>query len=250
MATYRCPVCGASHKQEPKACRLCGYRMGEEIGTLITTETGTKPLIRTKGGFKRPMIAAIIGVAIIAGGAVALGAVRGDSVEDVGEAIPFLDQDTPDGWAALSVPEVDLATEFPKINEPGTLSLSDAEGGELTTVEADAGEIHLIVGHGTVGKGGDDHKERLRDLASGLGLDLDDAALVEDVSVRGLPALQVQVDHPPVEGSYSTTDDYLILKGDDLILLRAESPTNNLSAEPEPPEQLERIVGKVRITGS
>jgi hypothetical protein len=248
MTTYRCPICGASHKQEPKACRLCGYGMGEEMGTLVTGDTGTKPLIRTKGGFKRPMIVAVIGVAVLAGGAVALGAVQGDSVEDVGDVIPFIDRDSPDGWTKLTVADVDMVADFPEVTEEGSLALSEAEGGELTTIEASAGDIRLIVGHGTVGKG-DDHKERLRELASGLGLDLEGAALVEDVSIQGLPALQVQVDAPPVEGEYLTTDDYLVLKGDDLIVLRSVSPTNNLSAEPEPPKQLTRVVTSTRFTG-
>jgi hypothetical protein len=222
--------------------------MGEEIGTLVTTDSGTKPLIRTKGGFKRPMLFAVVGVAVLAGGAVALGAVQGDSVEDVGEVIPFIDRDSPDGWAKLTVADVDMVTDFPEINEAGSLPLAEAEGGELTTVEATAGDIQLIVGHGTVG-GSDDHKERLRELASGMGLDLDEAALVEDVSIAGLPTLQVQVDMPAVEGRYRTTDDYLVLKGDDLNVFRSVSPTNNLSAEPEPPKQLTRIVTSTRFTG-
>ena len=78
MSKYRCPVCGATHKEEPYVCRMCGYRIAENMGSLEVGDTGTKPLIRTRSGFGRPILVALLGVVVLVVAAVGLGFVRTD----------------------------------------------------------------------------------------------------------------------------------------------------------------------------
>lgn len=118
---YRCPVCGATHKDLPEQCRLCGQKMGPEaaVGASVSARVD----VEQKRG-----IGAIVGVVIllvvaIVAIAVLTGAVPGlKSIDAAKNKVGFGTND--DGWSRFDYPAGGFSVEFPE-GDRKTDSLND-----------------------------------------------------------------------------------------------------------------------------
>jgi hypothetical protein len=112
MAKYRCPVCGATHKQMPEHCRLCGQTMGEE--SIVGDFSGNRQDIAPKKGLSGIVLAVIGGVLVLVLVLVLLGLAPGArQVESVTRNIPGVPTNDSDGWSELADPEGGFVTRFP-----------------------------------------------------------------------------------------------------------------------------------------
>ncbi len=100
MAKYRCPVCGATHKELPEHCRLCGQAMGEDA--VVGDFSGARQMaVRKKGIFGLAFLV-VLGVIVIAVVLIALDLAPGSrQLNSVIERVPGLPQDDDSGWAKL-----------------------------------------------------------------------------------------------------------------------------------------------------
>lgn len=112
MAKYRCPVCGATHKERPENCRLCGQSMSE--GAIVGDFSGNRQDIGDKKGLSGIVLAVIGGVLVLVLVLVLLGLAPGSrQVESVTRNIPGVPVNDSDGWSELSDPEGGFVTRFP-----------------------------------------------------------------------------------------------------------------------------------------
>lgn len=251
MAKQRCPVCGATQKDDAKACRMCGYQLGENIGNLVTQKTGTQPLIKSKGGFGRPLVVALIGVVIVAIAAVGLRFIDADTstVSDIRNAVPALEEDGPDGWTRFNAPSGEFSMEFPTVNEEGTITVAGADGGEISGQSASAGDVDLFVGMGTLPASDVEPYERLEALAAEYyGVDAAKVDSSKRIAVQGLPAVLTQEELEVEPGVYLTFNNVFALNGTTLYVVESRSPEDPAVLTTEPPEQFDRVLGTLNIT--
>lgn len=101
MSTYRCPICGANHKDNVAQCRLCGADM---TGRPLPTGGGSTapPPVSPKGSVKGVVFIGLGAVIVLVLAAVGLGFVRSQQVESVSQKV--LGQHT-DGWTTQTEPD-------------------------------------------------------------------------------------------------------------------------------------------------
>ncbi len=101
MANYRCPICGANHKDSVAQCRLCGADMtGRPIPTPFQA---APPPVSTKGSMKG-LVFIGLGIVLVLGVAgLAFGLVRSNDVIESAR-VKVLPNHT-DGWTAQSEPD-------------------------------------------------------------------------------------------------------------------------------------------------
>ena len=250
MAKQRCPVCGATQKDDAKACRMCGYRLGENIGSLVTQKAGTDPMISPKGGFGRPLVVALIGVVVVAVAAVGLRFIDADTstVSDIRDAVPALEQEGPDGWTTFTAPSGEFSMEFPTVSEEASVAVPGVDG-EVVGYEATAGDVELFVGRGTLPSSGAEPYEQLEALAAAYyGVDPDKVDSSKRIGVQGLPAVLTQEELEAEPGLYLTHNNVFILDGDTLYMVESRSPEDPAVLTTDPPEQFERVLGTLTIT--
>lgn len=247
MAKVRCPVCGATHKHEVEACRMCGYRMNDEIGVLVTGKSGTRPMAGGRSGFGKPMLIAVIAVLAIGIIAVLTGLVASnDQINTVRDQIPGVGRDLEDGWVELSVPDGNYTVEFPQAAEEGELDVGNET---LTGHRVELGDVELFVGFGTIEGSDASDLARLQDVAAELwGMPLDELERSEDTEFADLPALITQDDVEVGTGQFNTRTVYLILKGDDLYAVTAETDRDP-AAPTAVPSSFDRVLRTLTFTG-
>lgn len=133
MAKYRCPICGATHKEQPRACRLCGQVMDGTVAMPnSSTATMTRPIGTKKKGIGSFVLIGVIAVLVIAVLAVLLGFTSGDmSAGRLRDRVPFL-RTHDDGWVQVDDAEGGYTVEMPSNRQPGSTPFPSAENGRLT----------------------------------------------------------------------------------------------------------------------
>jgi hypothetical protein len=97
MSKYRCPICGAVHKQFQPNCRLCGQSLSAD--NIPTTAPAAAAPTGSKSGIKGVFFLGAAIVLVILVGAVAFGVVQSNrAIEEAKELV--LQQNT-DGWSPL-----------------------------------------------------------------------------------------------------------------------------------------------------
>jgi hypothetical protein len=107
---YRCPVCGATHKTMPQACRLCGQQMGPDaaLGDIIQP----RYVEESRHGLGVFIVIAIVLVVGLVGVFIALQLIPGTSqVEQIANKAGL--NATPDGWSTYVYPEGGISVELP-----------------------------------------------------------------------------------------------------------------------------------------
>ncbi len=93
MSKYRCPVCGATHKDQPTKCRLCGQDMSGS-STVPAYTGGSRQADEKQGGLGSLALIAIVGVLAIGVLAIVLGFTGSNSfIDNIRDKIPGLQID-------------------------------------------------------------------------------------------------------------------------------------------------------------
>lgn len=149
MATYRCPECGASHKEKEEFCRLCGAPIANPV--TYRTATIDKSIAAEKFQPKGVGHFALIGVAValvLGLGAIALGIVDGgDEVNQVRGELPSLGR-ADDAWFEWADPAEVMVIEVParpeKVDDPDAV---DAAGTDVVAWTTSIGDTTFLFGH-------------------------------------------------------------------------------------------------------
>jgi hypothetical protein len=202
MAKILCPACGAAHKGQANVCRLCGARLDGDnpitLGKQRQADPGIDPYSRRGMG---PAILIGLGiVAVVAALAVGTGAVEStDQVNWLRDKLPFLKQETDDGWIEFADPDGVLVVETP--GEP-TLEEDPAAitpAGTVTSYVVLIGDdFDMTVGY-TSGAGLDtagNDREALEALAATFVADSGgrEVSISDPFTYNGRPAIDVTID--------------------------------------------------------
>ncbi len=133
MAKNRCPICGATHKEPTRQCRLCGHVMD---GTVAMPTAGTttmaRPVATKKKGWAASRSSASSPCWSSPSLAVLLGFTKGDlSAGSLRDRIPFL-RTQDDGWVKVDDAEGGFTVEMPSSRQQGSTPFPAAQNGRLT----------------------------------------------------------------------------------------------------------------------
>lgn len=188
MAKYRCPVCGATHREMPQQCRLCGQKMGE--GAVVGERQSTRQMQMGSKGVGGIMLIAILAVVVVAVGLAIAGiGPGGRQVEQLVNKTRITLQRT-DGWSELADAEGHFVTDMPSngrkqskevttplVSETGTSWTVDVGRDTrlaVTYVEVDPATFDQLTPGSTIPADGG--RKRIRDLT---------AKLVADIEAKG-----------------------------------------------------------------
>jgi hypothetical protein len=159
MSTYRCPICGANHKDNVSQCRLCGADMtGRPLP--VDNAVHAPPPVSAKGGVKGLVFIGLGLVLVLIVAAVALGFVRSQSVETAASKI--IGKHT-DGWTTQTEPDDKsggstagasgghFSVELPGDRTRETIDFTGTNDGKLVVWTAKIGDDYrLQAGWGTI----------------------------------------------------------------------------------------------------
>ena len=225
MSKYRCPRCGATHKDAVTSCRLCGMDMtGEHIpANMKEARKASK-----KKGIGSLTVWAVLAVLIIVVLGVALGLSRSDDpVTQVAGQIPGLTGATADGWEPLEDPEGGFVVQLPGTATQTRIPFDAAVDGEATAwTSAILDETEIVIAYAQVDPvaEGSSEKARLETLA-------DDWAASQGTSVRdlstsnfrGLEAVDTQLERYDLNGELAPAKAFLFTEGDTLYVVQVHS---------------------------
>lgn len=226
MAKYRCPRCGATHKEQTEQCRLCGQRMVSEHDVAQYTGGARQQIDKPKGLGKLFFIA-LGGVLVIALVALVLGLVPSNSfINSIRDKIPGLKVDSSDGWRQVEEPGGSFVAQFPGEPTTRTIPFSASPDNRITSVVVKVGdETELSVSYGTVSQIGEESAkaelERLGDIwAAQTGFKVSQRT---ETGFMGYPALLLEQTEGKLLGQYATQRSMLVLKGDRLYVIQSTS---------------------------
>lgn len=225
MSKYRCPVCGATHKDQPSKCRLCGQDMSG-ASTIPAYTGGSRQLDAKKGGLSKLLFIGLGLVLVIGILAVVLGVTgTNDFIRNARDEIPGM-SNTDDGWVTLDDPSGGFVAQMPEGYEKRFVDFAPATSGRLDQWSSLIGnETDLTITYGKVNSPPDTSaKVTLEGLAetwaSTLGGKVEDSA---ESGFAGYPAIDVMVRDLTLEDETATARAMLILRGDTLYVLQSES---------------------------
>lgn len=225
MSKYRCPRCGATHKEAVTNCRLCGMDM---TGEHIPANMKEARQVTKKKGIGGLAVWAVLAVLAIVALAVALGLSRDDGTLDtVTDRIPGLSGPTEDGWEPLEDPEGGFVVQLPGTATQTQIPFAAATDGQATVWTSNIlDETEIVIAYADVApvEEGSSAKARLEDL--------DDAwAEAQGTTVRdsdtsgflGLPAVDVQLERWDLNGELAPGKAFLFTEGDRLYVVQVHS---------------------------
>ncbi len=225
MSKYRCPVCGAPHKDPVARCRLCGQDMSTPTA-VPAGPGGARQAAGPKKGIGVFVLAAIAIVVVLVGGALFLGLTRdSEAVDQVTQQIPGMNE-TSDGWVAIE----DLDGRFTAWMPPGNTSDASAADAAPSAAGRWVGELGdettVSIAYYDVGAGdGESAISRLNAFAEDLAAGRPTAELnrpTTETSFAGYPALQISLRYPG-PGEARESKILLVLKGERIYLLESYS---------------------------
>jgi hypothetical protein len=230
MSKYRCPVCGAAHKESPEKCRLCGLSMRVISSVPISTET--KQVATKKKGIADVGLFAIGGVVLLALIFVILGFTGSNSfLENLRDKIPGSGGN--DGWQEIDDGDGGFTARLPEDNERRTTPFPLAANGRLeqwvAPISAET-ELSISYAHLDPLPGGNDWsslfgEEAALDLADTLG---GRATQITESSFRGYPIVSTTITGLRMEDSGGTSQvasakAYIVLRGDTAFIIQSKS---------------------------
>jgi rubredoxin len=229
MAKYRCPSCGAAHKDPPATCRLCGYVMDGSVEIPTQSNQAPATVVTKKRGAGSLAIIGVIIVVVLAVGALALHVVSGGStVNKVVDKIGI--KGTPDGWKTVTDPQGGFTVSLPPDAATTSVGFAPADNGQLTGWLATVGEapqvdtqIYVLYGkiHPNPGESAEDTVSRLGDAKMAA-----DGGFIESrtqTTFQGYPAIQYTINRISFQGVQGYENAMLFLKGDELYVVETLS---------------------------
>lgn len=135
MSKYRCPLCGATHKDQAERCRLCGQSMAP--GAVATTVSRPAEPVRAARGTKgvvligAGLVMAVLGVAVVVGVVQANRQIRVAEDLVIGPA---------DGWTVQTDEEGGFAVELPGTRTRESEVAAVTDDGRATAWTAELGD--------------------------------------------------------------------------------------------------------------
>jgi rubredoxin len=239
MAKYRCPSCGASHKDAPSSCRLCGYIMDGSVEMPAGGAQARAP-IEKKGGLGGFALIGLLVVVLLGAGAVVFHYTSGNAtVAKVIDKLPGQSA-PPDGWKTVTDAEGGFTVSLPPNPTPTSVKFPAADNGQLTGWVGTIGEapqvdtqLYVIYGkiHPKPGEKASDTVSRMGDLK----MTLDPGFIVSQqvTSYQGYPAMQYTINRVKFQTGQGFENALLFLKGDQLFVVESISKYSGDPADSE-----------------
>jgi hypothetical protein len=230
MSKYRCPVCGATHREQPEKCRLCGQDMSG-ASTIPAYTGGARQSAESKGGLGSLMLVAIIGVLAIAVLAVVLGFTGSNSfIDNIRDKVPGLHTETSDGWTSLDDPSGGFVAQMPEGREKKFVAFAPAANGRLDQWSATIGdETDLTISYGKVTKAdGQSANAALASFAETWAATLGGKIeSTNETGFQGNPALDVGIRDLTYGNQKATAKAMMVLRGDTIYVIQSQSVYND-----------------------
>jgi len=239
MAKYRCPSCGATHKDAPSSCRLCGYIMDGSVEMPVGGAQARAP-IQKKGGLGGIALIGLLVVVLLGAGAVVFHYTSGNAtVAKVIDKLPGQSA-PPDGWKVVTDAEGGFTVLLPPNPTPTSVKFPAADNGQLSGWLATVGsppqvDTQLFVIYGKVhpkpGEKAADTVERLGTAKMAL-----DGGFIESqqlTTYQGYPAIQYTINRVDFEGQQGYENATMFLKGDQLFVVESLSKYSGEPADNE-----------------
>lgn len=244
MSKYRCPVCGATHKDLPTHCRLCGQDMSG-TSTIPAYAGGARQAAQKKSGLGPLFVIAIVGVIAIAALALVMGLTgSNDFIDNIREKVPGLEPRGEDGWTTLDDPSGGFVAEMPEEREKKFVAFAPAANGRLDQWSSTiGGETELTISYGAItAPAGQSATATLVSLAdtwaATIGAQVDESA---ETTFRGYPAIDLSLRDLTYGGEDATARAMIMLEGDTVYVIQS------LSIYPDQP-QFGRLVNSFVLT--
>jgi len=226
MSKYRCPVCGATHKDQPTKCRLCGQDMSG-AATIPAYTGGSRQTMQSRGSLASLLLIGLIGVLVIGLLAIVLGFTGSNSfIDNIRDKIPGLQLDKKDGWTALDDPSGGFVAQMPEGREKKFVAFAPAANGRLDQWSSVIGnETDLTISYGKVTKAeGQSNNAELASFAqtwaASLGGKIDSST---ETGFQGYPALDVAIRDLTYDNQAASAKAMMVLRGDTLYIIQSES---------------------------
>jgi hypothetical protein len=146
MSKYRCPLCGATHKDPAERCRMCGQSM-EPGAPRVNAHQRVDP-VRARRGTKGLVLIGIGLVVAIGVAAVALGLVR--ETTQVRKAKDLVTGEA-DGWTTQVDEQGRYTVALPGTRTRESTAFPATDDGRITAWHAELGtDAEILVGWGKV----------------------------------------------------------------------------------------------------
>jgi hypothetical protein len=230
MAKYRCPYCGANHKEAVHQCRLCGAVIDGTVEMRGAVAVAARPVQTKKRGMGRLALIGILAVVGLLIAAIALGFTNGDlRFGKIRDRIPFL-RTHDDGWVKVDDAEGGFTVEMPSSRETWSTPFALADNSRLAGWKATVGpEITLAVVYGTMTPAaGTTSQATLNQVVDTMvAEDVANAQPNRTVTVnkrtetnfRGYPAVVFDESGTDQNGQYAYAKNLVFLKGNELYVI-------------------------------
>lgn len=250
MAKFRCPSCGAAHKEVGDHCRLCGTSFESGAGVAVA---GSGPQAQESDRYRKRGLGHFVGVGLAVGvlviaGGVALGVTGFEGGDWVRENVPFLASTTDDGWEEYTEPAGVFRVEVPAEPEQTAEGFAVTSSGSVQRYVTDLGrDAELTIGYTEGAQLPEDEPAATLDVvterfATGLG-----GVVLDETDVftyRGYPTVQVVLDAISLNRTPAFATIRLVLRDGELVFIQTlayeENPASHrrlvdsLALDPEP----------------
>jgi hypothetical protein len=244
MAKYRCPICGAAHKEPPTHCRLCGQDM-RDAAFVPTTPKGARVATKPRKGTLRIAVLGAVAVLAILVLALVFG-FRGDDaefVDEVQEQLPGRESTEGVGWSALTDEAGGYVVELPDARTQQFAPFVASSTGRVEQWVAPIGdETQLSVSYAPVAvPSGQDESLTVSTLAdewaASLGGDVDRR---DEVDYSGSPGNVITVDGLRYDDQPASARALVVLRDGRVYVVQS------LSIYPDHP-QFTRVANSLRF---
>lgn len=226
MATYRCPICGASHKEQPAHCRLCGQDMRDQA-LVPQTSKGARAATKTRKGTARIAMIGVLGVLAVLAVAVIFGFSGDDTfINNIRARIPGLSSTEDEGWSRLTDDGAGYSVELPDTRTEAFAPFGPSTTGRVEQWVAPIGaETDLSTSYATVAlPAGQDDTVAVGELAdswaASLGGEVDRR---DEVDFSGYPGQIITVDGLRLDGETASVQALVVLRDDRFYVVQSFS---------------------------